>query len=193
MNLRLILAALALLFAAPAIAAPGIVKVALKTSEGTIVIGVDTRRAPVTAKNFLAYVDKKKFVATSFYRAASAKGYPGIGLVQGGIRKQIRLALPPIAHEPTSRTGLRHVDGAVSMARDAPGSAMGDFFIVAGVQKSMDASASDPGYAVFGKVVSGMQVVKRILKARTFAGGAGAMKGQLIEKPIRIIEAKRLS
>lgn len=187
--------ALLLAVAVPASAAPGIVNVSLRTSEGIIVVAVDTRRAPITAGNFLAYVDKRKLDGTSFYRAARAPGYPGIGLIQGGIRKQIRLALPPIPHEPTSKTGLRHVDGALSMARDAPGSAMGDFFIVAGRQKSMDAQPGAPGdnagYAVFGRVVSGMPVVKRILKAKTYPGGAGAMKGQIIEKPVKIIEARR--
>ena len=202
---RLALAILPLAFAliaaapkarAPVVPAPlpDVVRVAMVTELGTIELDLDAKHAPITTRNFLRYATERRFDGIVFYRAMRLNwGQQPNGLIQTGTRGDPRRELPPIAHEPTSRTGLRHVDGAVSMARDAPGSAMGDFFIVAGVQKSMDASASDPGYAVFGKVVSGMQVVKRILKARTFAGGAGAMKGQLIEKPIRIIGAKRLS
>lgn len=191
--IRMYLSALiALLFAtAPAMAAPGIVKVSLRTSEGTILVAVDTKRAPITAKNFLAYVDKKNFDGVTFYRAAKTKTAM-VGLIQGGPRRNYVKTLPPIAHEPTSKTGLRHVDGALSMAREAPGSAMGDFFIVVGAQPSMDAKGGDPGYAVFGKVVSGMPVVKKILQAKTFKGGFGPMKGQFIEKPVKIIEARRV-
>ena len=78
------------------------------------------------------------------------------------------------------------------MAREAPGSAMGDFFIVVGAQPSLDAKGGNVGYAVFGKVVSGMPVVKKILNAKTHKGGFGPMKGQLIEKPVKIVEARRV-
>lgn len=196
MTLRSIFTALGLLLAAPASAAPDQVEVSIKTSEGTIIVAVDRRRAPITAGNFLAYVDKKRFDNSYFYRAARAKGGAPLGFVQGGIRNNPVRTLPPIAHEPTSKTGLRHVDGALSMARNQPGSATGDFFILVGAQPSMDAQpgarGDNAGYAVFGKVVSGMPVVKRILKARTWPGGSAAMKGQLIEKPIKIIEARRV-
>lgn len=197
MMFRSLLAALALLLAVPAVAAPDKVKVSLKTSEGTIIVAVDLRHAPITAANFLAYVDKKSFDNSNFYRAARAKGGAPIGLVQGGIRNNPMRVLPRIKHEPTNKTGLRHVDGALSMARNEPGSATGDFFILVGNQPSMDAHPGAPGdnagYAVFGKVVSGMPVVKKILKAKTWPGGSGAMKGQLIEKPVKILEARRIS
>ena len=193
--IRPILAALALLLAAPALAAPGAVSVSIRTSEGTIVVAVDTKHAPITANNFLSYVDKHFFDGTTFYRAAKAKGAM-VGLIQGGPRHNVMKTLPPIAHEPTTKTGLRHVDGTLSMAREAPGSAMGDFFITIGAQSSMDAhpgaKGDNAGYAAFGHVVSGMPVVKKILKAKTFAAGYGAMKGQIIEQPIKIIEAKRV-
>lgn len=188
-------AALALFLAASAVAAPGTVKVALKTSEGTILVAVDVKRAPITAKNFLAYVDKKNFDGMTFYRAAKPKGMD-IGFIQGGTRNNYTRQLPRIAHEPTSKTGLTHVSGALSMAREEPGSATGDFFIVVGAQPQMDAkpgaSGDNAGYAVFGRVVSGMPVVKKILRAKTFKGGSGAMKGQFIEKPVKIIEARRV-
>ncbi|KKC27060.1 peptidylprolyl isomerase [Sphingomonas sp. SRS2] len=194
--IRRLLLLVALILCPPVLAAPSKVRVALKTSEGTITVAVDVRRAPITANNFLAYVDQKKFDGTSFYRAAPARGNAAMGLIQGGIRRAAIRSLLPIAHEPTSRTGLRHVDGTISMARGAPGSAMGDFFILAGPSPAMDArpggQGDSAGYAAFGKVVSGMPVVKRILAAKTWPGGAGAMKGQMIRKPIVIIEARRV-
>lgn len=188
-------AVLALFLAAPAWAAPGIVKVSIKTTEGTILVGVDTKHAPITAKNFLAYVDKKNFDGMTFYRAARAKGTT-IGFIQGGVRNNYTRQLPRIPHEPTTKTGLSHVSGALSMAREEPGSATGDFFILSGAQPQMDAhpggKGDNAGYAVFGKVVSGMAVVKKILTGKTYAGGSGAMKGQMLEKPVKIIEARRV-
>ncbi|MFZ5706121.1 MAG: peptidylprolyl isomerase [Pseudomonadota bacterium] len=195
-RIALRVAALLLLFpllAPPAMAAPGIVRVSMKTTAGTFVLAIDTKRAPITAKNFLAYVDKRFLDGTTFYRAARAVGNPGRGFIQGGVHRDFRRSLPPIAHEPTSKTGLRHVDGAISMARREPGSAMGEFFIMVGAAPAMDAKAGDPGYAVFGKVVSGMPVVRKILAEKTWPGGSGSMKGQLIKQPVKIVEAKRLS
>lgn len=189
--------ALALIAAAPAAAAPALVKVALKTTEGTIVVAVDTKRAPITANNFLAYVDQKKLDGTTFYRAARAVGAPTRGFIQGGVHRDARRSLPPIKHEPTSKTGIRHVDGAISMARREPGSAMGEFFILAGAAPGMDARPgggdANAGYAAFGRLVSGKTVLQRILAAKTWPGGPGAMKDQLIKKPVKIIEAKRVS
>ena len=111
------------------------------------------------------------------------------------------LGLPPIEHEPTSRTGLRHGDGTISMARLEPGSAMGDFFITAGAQPSMDAGNRRPssgnndtqGYAAFGRVVEGMDVVKAIFTApRSPTKGDGIMKGQMLEPEVKIVKAQRL-
>lgn len=172
-------------------------RVSLQTSQGAIVIELAMKQAPITAGNFLQYVDQKKFDNTAFYRAAPTKGRKDRGFVQGGIRHSIRRALPPIAHEPTSRTGLRHVDGTISMARTTPGSAMGDFFIAVGPLPSMDArpgkSGDNAGFAAFGRVVTGMDVVRRILAAPTVPNaGRGAMKGQMIAAPVRIISAKRV-
>ena len=104
--------------------------------------------------------------------------------------------LPPIAHEPTSKTGLSHVDGAISMARYAPGTADADFFITIGDLESMDADPAQPGdnqgFAVFGRVVEGMGVVRRILAAPTSpTEGEGVMKGQMLASPVRIISAAR--
>lgn len=185
--------------AAPA-PVPDSVKVRLETGQGNIVLQLDGRHAPITTANFLAYVDQHRFDGITFYRASRTPRTPGHGFIQGGIRRQAMLALPPIAHEPTSRTGLRHVDGTISMARLEPGSAMGDFFIVSGAQPSMDAGHRRPssgnndtgGYAAFGRVIEGMDVVRRILAAPTVENaGAGAMRGQMLTQPVRIVRAVR--
>jgi len=174
-------------------AAPGSVRVRLVTSEGSIVLALDARRAPKTTANFMAYVDDGRLDGTTFYRGARRKSAPGLGYIQGGIRTDARRSLPPIAHEPTDQTGIRHLDGVISMARGgAPGSAMGNFFIMAGSNPALDAREGKPGYAAFGKVVSGMDTVRRILAEPT-GGGVGAMRGQMILRPVRIIRAERLN
>jgi peptidyl-prolyl cis-trans isomerase A (cyclophilin A) len=186
--------------AAPA-PVPDSVRVRLETDAGNIVLQLDGRHAPVTTGNFLAYVDQHRFDGITFYRASRTPRARGQGFIQGGIRRNAMLALPPIAHEPTSRTGLHHVDGTISMARLEPGSAMGDFFIVSGPMPSMDAGRRRPssgnndtqGYAAFGRVVEGMDVVRRILAGATVQNaGAGAMRGQMLERPVRIVRAARL-
>lgn len=171
---------------------PGYVRVELVTSMGSITIALDLKRAPVTSANFLTYVDDGRLDGTSFYRAARRKANPRSGYVQGGIRTNLRRALPPIPIEPTSGTGLRHLDATISMARqDRPNSATGNFFLTVGATPYMDASGSYQGYAAFGRVVAGMEVVKRIL-ALPSGGGEGPMKGQMILKPVELIRAKRL-
>lgn len=179
---------------------PDTARVRLETDAGTIVLQLDGRHAPITTANFLAYVDQHRFDGITFYRASRTPRTPGQGFIQGGIRRNPMLGLPPIAHEPTSRTGLHHVDGTISMARLEPGSAMGDFFIVSGAQPSMDAGHRRPssgnndteGYAAFGRVVEGMAVVRHILAAPTVENaGAGAMRGQMLAQPVRILRAVR--
>ncbi len=183
--------------AAPTLApAPATVPVRIETSAGSITIALETERAPVTAGNFLRYVDGKKLDSAAFYRAV--KVGTGYGLVQGGTRNDRERTLPPIAHEPTSQTGLSHVDGAISMARAAPGSANGDFFITVGDLKSMDANPAAPGdnlgFAVFGRVTEGMDVVRRILEAPTSpTAGEGAMKGQMLAPEVKILTARRVA
>lgn len=179
---------------------PDTAKVRLETEMGNIVLQLDGRHAPITTANFLAYVDQHRFDGITFYRASRTPRTPGRGFIQGGIRRQAMLALPPIAHEPTSRTGLRHVDGTISMARLEPGSAMGDWVILSGAEPSMDAGHRRPssgnndteGYAAFGRVIEGMDVVRRILAAPTVENaGAGAMRGQMLVHPVRIVRAVR--
>lgn len=165
--------------------------VVIETALGPIGLAIETGRAPRTSANFLRYVREKRFDGTSFYRALRLAPDGSYGLVQGGIRADPKRALPPIPHEPTSQTGLSHVDGAISMARAAPGTAQGDFFLIIGGLPSLDAqppgSGDSDGYAVFGRVTSGMEVVKAILSAPTDPdAGEGAMKGQMITAPVAI-------
>jgi peptidyl-prolyl cis-trans isomerase A (cyclophilin A) len=173
--------------------APSGPRVALATKAGTVTIELARGKAPVTVTNFLKYVDQKRYDGTSFYRALNFTAPTPVGLIQGGVRGRSDKVLPGIAHEPTSKTGLSHIDGAVSMARGAPGTAAGDFFIIIGDLNTLDASDKDTGYAVFGKVVEGMDVVLKILAAKVSATeGLGAMKGQMIIAPIVITTAKRV-
>ena len=194
---RITLVALALvagpsLAQAPAARPPAedVVNVALDTEKGRIVIALDRGRAPLTAANFLRYVDSGKYDGEAFYRAMP---YGKGGLIQGGIRSDARKLLPPVEHEPTSQTGLKNVAGAVSMARLAPGTAQADFFVLTTDIPAFDASPADPGFAVFGKVIEGMDVVRAILASPVSpTRGEGVMKGQLLEPAIRITRASRL-
>ncbi|NML11881.1 peptidylprolyl isomerase [Sphingobium sp. AR-3-1] len=170
----------------------GFTRVAIETSVGTIIVAVDQKRAPRTAANFLTYVDDGRFDGVTFYRAARRKSDPHYGLIQGGIDTDARRSLPPVVHEPTSRTGILHLDATLSMARpNRPNSAMGNFFITIGATPNMDARGDYIGYAAFGHVVGGMDVVRKILSVPTCCG-SGPMRGQMIVKPIRILRARRL-
>jgi peptidyl-prolyl cis-trans isomerase A (cyclophilin A) len=174
--------------------APATVKVALKTALGEIVLAVETQRAPITAANFLRYVDQKRLDGSEFYRSMAVGEDGQYGLVQGGLRSNPKRVFKPIAHEPTSVTGLSHVNGAISMARADPGTATADFFIVIGDLVSLDAqpNGGDPGYAVFGRVVDGMDVVHLIFgQPRSTTEGQGVMKGQMLAAPVKILSARR--
>lgn len=193
----LLLAALAAGLAAPALAqdAPApLPRVQMETSAGRIVIEVEVIKAPITAANFLRYVDEHRFDGATFYRAMTS--IPGMGLVQGGVNNDPARVLEPIAHEPTTLTGLGHIDGAVSMARYAPGTATGDFFVSVGPTPSYDAgrpfSVDADGFAVFGRVVQGMEVVRAILASPTSpTEGEGFMRGQMLDPKITILQAWR--
>jgi peptidyl-prolyl cis-trans isomerase A (cyclophilin A) len=203
---------IALLFiafaATPAIAQPAaptppaasgdLVPVAIDTSLGRIVAALDRGRAPVTTANFLPYVDLHRFDGEAFYRAmhvADANGADG-GLIQGGITTDARKLLPPIAHEPTSQTGLRNVAGAISMASAGPGTARADFFILLSDMPGLDANGPGGdanGFAAFGRVVEGMDVVRKIWSSPVSATkGEGAMKGEMLDPVVRIIKVERV-
>lgn len=197
MILRLMLALLAGLSAAfvSAQEASPPPRVAIETSAGRIVVALDPVHAPLTTANFLRYVDEKRFDGTSFYRAINYGD--GVGLIQGGTRGEVQRRLPPIAHEPTTQTGLSHVAGTLSMARYAPGSATGDFFITTSDVKSLDADPAQPGdnagFAAFGHVVEGMDVALAILVMPTSpTEGDGVMKGQMLSPVVQILSARRV-
>ena len=178
---------------APATPAPkeDLVPVAIETSLGRIVLAIDRARAPVTTANFLRYVDSKRYDGESLYRAMKI-GETG-GLIQGGIRSDGRKLYAGISHEPTGKTGIKHVACAISMANNGPGTARADFFILTTDIPSFDSSESSPGFAAFGRVTEGMDVVKSILAAPVSpTKGDGAMKGQMLEPPVKIIKATRL-
>ncbi len=173
-------------------AEPPVVRVRLVTSLGSITVALDTRRAPVTAANFLAYVDDGRLEGTSFYRASRRRSDPRFGFIQGGIDTDYRRALTPIRLEPTSETGIRHGDGAISMAHGiSPNSASGNFTLGVGANPALDARPGYPGYAAFGRVVAGMATVRKILALPT-GGGRDAMRGQMILKPVLILKTERL-
>ena len=115
------------------------VPVAIDTSLGRIVVALDRLHAPITAGNFLHYVDTHRLDGETFYRAVRIGDG---GLIQGGVRSDTRKLFPPIAHESTSKTGLHNVAGSIVMARLQPGTAQADFFILASDTPSYDAGAS---------------------------------------------------
>lgn len=161
-----------------------LVHVRLTTEMGDIVLALDEGRAPITVANFLAYVDKGWLDGQPFYRAMP---FGEGGLIQGGVRDGSKL-LPPIAHEGSADTGLKHERGVISMANAGPGTARNDFFIMLSPAESFDAS-----FAPFGHVVEGMEVVEAIFKAPVDPdAGEGAMKGQMIADPVEIVSAIRV-
>ena len=179
--------------AVPVAAKPATVKVRLKTDAGDIVLELEKQRAPVTTANFLRYVDTRRLDGIAFYRAMKLDW--GGGLIQAGVRDGAKL-YPPIAHEPTTQTGLSHTEGTISMARLAPGSARGDFTIMLGDMRGLDADPKAPGdnlgFAAFGRVVEGMAVVKAIQAGpRSPTLGEGVMKGEMLDPPVRIVSARR--
>lgn len=170
-----------------------LVPVAIDTSAGRIVVAIDRGRAPVTAGNFLRYVDAHRLDGESFYRAMHSETS---NLIQGGVRSDARKLFPPIAHESTTQTGLRNVAGAISMANGGAGTARADFFILVNDVPGFDADgpgSDGTGFAVFGHVVEGMDVVKKIWDAPVSeTKGEGPMKGQMLEPTIKIVKAARV-
>jgi peptidyl-prolyl cis-trans isomerase A (cyclophilin A) len=179
----------------PPAAAPQeeLVPVALDTDLGRIVVAIDKGHAPISAANFLRYVDNHRYDGQSFYRALKMNGG---GLIQGGVRTDARKLFPPIEHEPTTKTGLKNVAGSIVFANAGPGTARSDFFIL--VNDTPSFNAGDPqgdanGFAVFGHVVEGMDVVKKILEAPVNPDkGIAVMKGQILDPEIKIVKASRV-
>jgi peptidyl-prolyl cis-trans isomerase A (cyclophilin A) len=143
----------------------------ITTAAGEILVHVYPGRAPLTTANFLRYVEAGLYDGTSFFRVVTPGNQPGdkvrIEVVQGG-DVAAEKCFPAIAHETTAMTGLKHGDGVISMARAEPGTATSSFFICIGPQPELDfggrRNPDGQGFAAFGRVVRGMDVVRRIQK-----------------------------
>ena len=175
-------------------AAQGSVRVLVQTELGDIVLEVDTRSAPNTAANFLKYLDAGHYDGGSFHRAVKMDNQPDspvkIEVIQAGVSgERARDGFPPIPIERTSVTGLRHTDGAISMARGQPDSATSGWFVCINDQPSLDfGGARNPdgqGFAAFGRVVQGMDVVRKIQRAPN-------TDAQRLTPPIKILKAARV-
>lgn len=174
-------------------------RVKLETALGAIVVELAADKAPITVANYLKYVDRGLYNGATFYRASRPKDYAGddYGLIQGGLQNDPRKVLPPIAHESTLKTGLTHkTEGTISMGRHAPGSAQADWSITLGDMSYLDADPKDPkapGFAAFGQVVEGLDVVRKIIVLPTDpTRGEGAMKGEMLKQPVRITRVSRV-
>jgi len=169
-------------------------QVRFDTELGAFVIELEDRAAPMTCANFLRYVDAGRYDGGRFHRSVrldnQSRSDIQIEVIQGGaVRKRDQPSFPPLALERTRDTGLRHLDGTVSMARGAPDSARSDFFICVGPQASLDfggaRNADGQGFAAFGRVVEGMDVIRAIHKAPT--------RGERLTPPIAIQAAARVA
>jgi peptidyl-prolyl cis-trans isomerase A (cyclophilin A) len=147
--------------------------VKIETNFGDFIVELYPEKAPKTVTAFLSYVDSGYYKNSSFYRVLKAADQPSSSfksdLIQGGIwetKNKFQIKLPGIPHEPTSQTGILHKDGTISLARLAPGTASTEFFIVIGNQPAYDyggdANSDGQGFAAFGRVIEGMDVVKQI-------------------------------
>jgi len=145
--------------------------ITIHTELGNIVVELYPEQAPITVNNFLRYVIENRFANSWFYRVVRADNQPNnqikIEVIQGGLLEEEHpQMLPPIAHETTAQSGLRHEDGTLSMARNQPGTASSEFFICIGAQPELDfggqRNPDGVGFAAFGKVIEGMDVVHKI-------------------------------
>lgn len=165
--------------------------VTIETDFGNIVLELYPNQAPYTVYNFLKYVDEGRYEDATFYRTVRKDNQPDsqvkIEIIQGGLFKDNHpQALPPINHETTKTTGIRHLDGTISMARNEPGTASSEFFICIGNQPELDyggrRNPDGQGFAAFGRVISGMDVVHKIHQSPA--------DGQWLNPQIKILSIK---
>jgi peptidyl-prolyl cis-trans isomerase A (cyclophilin A) len=170
-----------------------VVRVRIETEKGDIDVELDAAKAPATVANFLRYVDGKFYDGGRFHRTVTPKNQPGdkvkIEVIQAGINPdRTKDEFAAIKLERTRDTKLSHKDGTISMARDGPDTATSDFFVCVGAQPELDfggkRNPDGQGFAAFGRVVKGMDVVKKIQGAEA--------DGQTLKPPVKIIKVKRL-
>ena len=167
--------------------------VKIETKLGSIIVEVDVQHAPNTAANFLRYVDANRYTAGRFHRTVTPGNQPDkkikIEVIQAGVSLEFeKQDFPPILLERTSVTGIHHLNGTISMARDGADTATSDFFICIGNQPELDFGGQrNPdglGFAAFGKVRKGMDIVRKIQKSKA--------KDQTLEPPIEILSITRV-
>lgn len=166
-------------------------KVVLETDLGALVVEIDTVAAPATAANFLRYVDAGSYDGGQFHRTVTPDNQPDngirIGVIQGAARKGAA-EYAPVALERTTKTGIPHLNGVISMARMAPDSATHEFFLCVGDQPELDfggrRNPDGQGFAAFGRLLEGWLVLKKIQMS--------AAVGQALTPPVTIVRARRL-
>lgn len=165
----------------------------METDLGDIRLEIYAKKAPVTAANFLRYVDEGRLKGAHFYRVVTPANQPNndvkIEVIQGGLGfGEDEGRLPPLPHETTAQTGVLHTDGVLSMARSEPGSASSEFFICVGDQPALDfegrRNPDGQGFAAFGRVVSGMDVVRAIQQQPATE--------QMLDEVVRITGVRRV-
>lgn len=168
-------------------------RVLIKTDLGDITVDIYEKDAPITAANFLKYVDNNLFDGATFYRVVTMDNQPNndvkIEVIQGGLGfGESEKRFPPIAHETTEKTGIKHKDGVISMARNKPGSASSEIFICINDQPELDfggkRNPDGQGFAAFGKVIEGMDVVRKIQQQPA--------EGQMLNPKIKIYSITRI-
>jgi peptidyl-prolyl cis-trans isomerase A (cyclophilin A) len=168
-------------------------RVLIKTELGDIKVEIYINKAPITASNFLKYVDKELFNGGTFYRVVTMDNQPNndvkIEVIQGGLGfGESDKRFPPIEHETTTKTGIKHKDGVISMARNEPGSASSEIFICINDQPELDfggkRNPDGQGFAAFGRVAEGMDVVREIQQQPE--------EGQMLDPKIKIYSIARI-
>jgi peptidyl-prolyl cis-trans isomerase A (cyclophilin A) len=166
----------------------------METEAGSLKIELFKKQAPLTVSNFLHYLNSGRYNGAHFYRVVTPENQPGraikIEVVQGGLQLDENIdTIPGIMHENTGMTGIHHLDGTISMARDTVGSASTEFFICIGDQPELDYNGrrnpDGQGFAAFGKIISGMDVIRRIQQMP-------ADSVQFLVKPVTITRMTRL-
>ncbi len=181
------------------------VKIMIKTSAGEIGLELYPEKAPITVKNFLKYVDNGYYEGGTFYRVVRADNQVQnkikIGAIQGGMGKNVNDSpFTPIPHETTKKTGILHKDGVISMARDRPGSATSALFLCVQDQPDLDfggmRNPDGQGFAAFGKVISGMDLIRKIQNMATDKPSENQLEytsGQILSDPVIIIHVKYIA